>query len=387
MPVDGRPASGVAYYTAELARGLVVRGEEIEVWANSDARADDILGKRLVRRWRYGRAWRELCAALVAERPALVHVQHSLFLYGPRATGAFATLAVFGTCKLARIPLVVTLHDLPSLAQITRAYVRMHRYRYSSRLVRRALRVLFGGIVACAEHLIVHHNVFRDTLVRDYGCPSERVRVVPLGPLQTKSADRQRSRELFGLAAKSYVIGFFGYAAPYKGLEVLLGAAERLAAAGDTSSIFLVSAGRQPSRDGDRTYEAYYAGLQRRARALPNVVWVGYVLDEDVAAFYRSCDVAVFPYVTSQGVSGPISIASSYGVPFLCSSAISRPAGIISEATFEPDPDKLADTLLRFRRDPEFQARVIACCDELAHVQGEADPRDLTANLYASVRA
>jgi glycosyltransferase involved in cell wall biosynthesis len=386
MPVAGRPVSGVAHYTAELVRDLVASGEDIEVWANVDARGDEVLGERLIRRWHYGSAWRELLVPLIVERPSLVHLQHSLFLYGARGVGAFAPLALMAACKLLRIPLVVTLHDLPTLGQITRAYVRTHRYHYDPRMVRAALRVLFGTIIASAQRIIVHHDVFRDALVRDYGCPPDRVHVVPLGVLQTVSADRLISRELFAIAAESFVVGFFGYAAPYKGLEVLLGAAERLAASGDVSTVFLVSAGRQPSRHGDREYAAYYSGLKRRAEALSNVQWAGYVSDDDVAAFYTSCDIAVFPYVAFQGVSGPLSIASSYGLPFLCSSVVSRSAGNVSVVTFEPDPEELAGKLLQFRDSADFRNRVVACCNEFARAQRERDPRELTARLYALAR-
>jgi glycosyltransferase involved in cell wall biosynthesis len=103
-------------------------------------------------------------------------------------------------------------------------------------------------------------------------------------------------------------MGKFG---TYKKLERTIGAIQNLnASRNDADKIKLVIGGSDhPATPG------YLDALRNDHKADPNIVFHGYVAEEDVASFFTQAKLAIFDYDSTTGSSGVLHQAAIYGTP------------------------------------------------------------------------
>lgn len=122
--------------------------------------------------------------------------------------------------------------------------------------------------------------------------------------------DRQTARYELGLSTDDYVYLHFGQIRPYKGVDRLLDAFDRLSRQRPRAKLLLVGS---PGR-----FESL-PELMQRARANPNVISIfNAVPDADVQLYLNAADVAVFPYVSALN-SGALQLAYSFARPVIAS--------------------------------------------------------------------
>lgn len=169
----------------------------------------------------------------------------------------------------------------------------------TSRQVKTARKV-FGEMDA----VIAHSERGGRRLVDEVGLPEERVRVIPHGAfdyLTRVPREKALPKELRDPSPvweevdepEAPVILFFGLLRPYKGIDVLLRAAEHLAAPrGEIApELWIVGNPRMDLTD-----------LKEQASKLPlDVRWVTrFIEDPEIPAIMRQADVLVLPYVDGE---------------------------------------------------------------------------------------
>jgi glycosyltransferase involved in cell wall biosynthesis len=191
------------------------------------------------------------------------------------------------------------------------------------------------------------HLVYRAMLRRGY--PAERGRVLPLGvdtsafrPLS--EARREDVRAELGLAPP--LIGYLGRLTPEKGIDVLLGALERLPARTWTLALF----GSGPMRADVEAWS--------RRRGWSDRVRIRLLRHEEVPAYLGALDVLVAPSLTTprwrEQFGRMVVEAFASGVPVVTSDSGELPwvvadAGVI---VHEGDADRLAAALADVLVDP-----------------------------------
>jgi glycosyltransferase involved in cell wall biosynthesis len=138
-------------------------------------------------------------------------------------------------------------------------------------------------------------------------------------------------------------IMFFGYFAPYKGLEELLPAVKLWVE--DNPSNYFVFAGSTPQRYAGRRSEVLDSDLN----AMNQIIRTGFVPDDDVPLVFGMVDAVILPYTINMAASGPMNIALGYGVPMLLSSVFSRDYG--ASYDFEPTTAGILEALRSFSND------------------------------------
>ncbi len=294
--------------------------------------------------WHIARAVREL-------RPSLVHLQHEPFLFGQGASAAlFPGLLLW--LRIRRVRVVVTLHGVPPLRRLDRAFLRENGLRGHPAWMRFGLRWLLRTTVLLAHRTVVHEDRFRDRLIREYGCPAARIAVIPHGIEELSEEERRRlptpavARKRLGVPVDGQVVLYLGYLTGYKGVEVLLEGFARAAAA-HPPRILLLGGGPHPRRRGDPDYEAFLRRLAAQAEALgTRVRRLGFVPEERLGEVFRAAEVAIFPYRAVLASSGPMALCVKFGCPFLASRAF---RGILPEELLFPlTPEGIAEALEEF---------------------------------------
>ena len=245
-------------------------------------------------------------------------------------------------------PTVVTVHDLsfalfPEFFRgANAAYLRL----FTRLSCRRAAR-----IIAVSENT-------RADVVRLYGVPGERVKVVPHG-VDARFFPRPASEVAEFKRAHSlpdHFILFVGTLEPRKNLVKLIKAFSNLKSrpsertGGKLSNLKLVLAGGK-----GWYYDQIFAAVER-LDVQDEVIWAGYVPAHDLALWYNSADVFAFPS-RYEGFGMPLLEAMACGTPVVTSNASSLPE-VAGDAALLAPPDSvgaLADALARALTDADLR--------------------------------
>ena len=273
--------SGVASYTAALARALDDAGAVVEIVAPAEPGAPPVAADgRVVVRRAFARGARALPDALRAARATgarTVHLQHETFLYGG-ATSVPGLLPALARLRRSPARGVVTMHHVVS-GGVDASFTRLHRVSAPALVARAGLGAVRATIRRFADRVIVHESGFADAVAG--------ASVIPHGVESPVKLTQAEARARLGIRGGRMTVLCFGFVAPYKGLEPALEAAGGL-----RDDVELVIAGGVHPRlaaSGDD-----YAESLRIAH--PHARFTGYVPDPDVGAWFAAADLALFLY-------------------------------------------------------------------------------------------
>jgi glycosyltransferase involved in cell wall biosynthesis len=265
---------GIAPYSRNLAAHLRGCGYRVRVVADSQAAGTDDPDMIFVRRWSVAAMWR-LAVGLRRSPPQIVHLQHPT--RATRQAPGVYVLPLFVRLLLPRHRMVTTFH-----------YIRPVD-------VRTALLRLFFLVPALASHAVVVTTAWEAAYVRTL-LPWKRLIVAPAGITfeitRSSEATRRETRAGLGVADDDFVVAYFGFLVPNKGLETLLQAVAQLA------TMKLLVIGGEYDADPGRG-RAYVEELKQQARSLglhDRVLWAGAVSEQRSGEMLSASDCAALPF-------------------------------------------------------------------------------------------
>ncbi|GGL22035.1 hypothetical protein GCM10009037_01770 [Halarchaeum grantii] len=221
----------------------------------------------------------------------------------------------------------------------------------------RVYRRLFVSFAA--DSVLVHCPRSEDILIETYGlaeCHREKFHVVPHGNYigdYANDISHEEARETLSLDDETTFL-FFGNLRPYKGVEGLVDAFERL----NAPNTHLIVAGNPAS-------ERYGRHLEEVVGNCDDVTLVAeFIPDDDLQTYFNAADAAVFPFrdvLTSGSVVSSLSFGCPPIVPDIgCNDyLVGENAGIVYDPD-EPLEDVLTDAcnadLVSMREDAMLRA-------------------------------
>ena len=269
---------------------------------------------------------------------------------------------------------VVTFHDV-TFFLLPRRYPALRRLYYQQA----------GRAGARLAHLVIAvSQTVKDDVVRQFGLPSDRVRVVSLAPGADFRPldDRARTaavRDKYGLPAR-FILNV-GTLEPGKNQAILLRAFQRLKAQGVAHG--LVIAGQR-----GWMYERLYR-LVDELGLRGQVYFTGYLPDEDLVAVYNLADLFVFPSLY-EGFGLPPLEAMACGLPVVASNA-PAPTEVLDGAALLVSPrdvDGLTEAAGRVLRDRRLRYRLRKRgLERAAQFSWERTARETVEAYQAALRA
>jgi glycosyltransferase involved in cell wall biosynthesis len=124
--------------------------------------------------------------------------------------------------------------------------------------------------------------------------------------------------------------------------------------------VMLIAGGAAPRLSDDRSYLDYLLNLRKKAAAISEakILFRGFVPEEEICSYFSAADLVVFPYNICVASSGPLSLAASYGKPFLVASSF-REIVRFNEIVFRNDPQQLAYKINKLFVDDAFRQKVL----------------------------
>lgn len=196
----------------------------------------------------------------------------------------------------------------------------------------------------------------RDDLVRTFGIPAERIRVIHPGIDHTlfnldNAADRNRQRQLFAtLGINGRFLLYVGDSEPRKNLKRVL-----QALAGISADVKLLLAGKRAPTD--TRLRSWIQELNLEGRVLTP----GFVADDDLPLLYGSATAFVFPTLY-EGFGFPLLEAMACGCPVITSNLSSMPE-VAGGAGLLVDPlsvDEIRQAIQQLIVDSDLKKSLIA---------------------------
>ena len=167
-----------------------------------------------------------------------------------------------------------------------------------------------------ADRIFVHTEKMKDELIEQFGVNGNAVKVIPFGiysslPNTDLTPDAAKAR--LGLTSQERALLFFGRIVPYKGLEYLLAAFEKLYARDPNYRLIIAG---EPMKG----YEDYLAEIKR---TIDGSAWrdrviqkLQFIRDEETELYFKAADALILPYkhIFQTGV---LFVGYTYGLPVI----------------------------------------------------------------------
>lgn len=240
-----------------------------------------------------------LMRAIRREKPDVVWFNLGFASFGGTPLSAFLGIATPALARMAGFYTHATLHQLMETVNLDDAGIRF------------PLLYKWGGVLA--THLVLFANsvsvmlpAYRSVLVEKYGRGSVYVRRHGIFSARPEYPD------LALRGNPEHRILAFGKWGTYKRLEPMVEAFKEVAR--EIPNARLVIAGTDhPKTPG------YLQSIREKLASRSDVLFTGYVAEEDIPQLFQSSSVAVLPYTSSAGSSGIAHLACTYGVPIVAS--------------------------------------------------------------------
>lgn len=334
---------GMVQYAAQLYAALTARGHAV-----------DALGFR-----------RQYPTLLFPGRSQLDPSAHPLALPARRIFDPLNPVSWLRTAAAARAarPDLLLLHYwMPFLAPGYGAIARLGRRRDGGRVVLLAHNLLShesqpGGralarwLLGRCDRVIVHSEAVREIALALR--PDARVLVAPhpVHQIFETPLARDAARRALGVPLQAPVLLMFGHVRRYKGLELLLDAMPRVAAALPDVRLLVVGefyVARQP----------YEAQIGRLGLAAHVTLEDRFVPREEVGRYFAAADLVVLPYLAATQ-SGIAAIAYAHERPVVATAVGGLPEQVADGETGYVVPlraDALAEAIVRYFREADRPA-------------------------------
>jgi glycosyltransferase involved in cell wall biosynthesis len=373
-------AEGEAEHGLQLARRLAARGHEVSIVTHRrfvHQSPPDLAPCLSMAGWR----WRDmprLASCLLASRPQGVVLVYTARLYADHPMMTFLPTLLRWCRPSARVVVLVEVEGPPPIGG---RGVRALRKFMTILAGPTGLDYGYGSLlrdshaVAALGPSILNHLRSQDPALGGRGV------VIPPPPLVARpagfdSAARAAARLRLGASGGTFVLAYFGFVYPRKGVETLLLAMAELVRAGRPVRLLMAGGGRFRAGAGAPVCTPYEAALQVRAEAMglaEHVVWIeGYVGDPDrVAADLMAADAAVLPFDDGAELRrSSIAVVAELGLPLITTTPAQHEPAFVEgvNALLSParDAGALCAAVCRLMDDAGLRTRLASGSSALA---------------------
>jgi glycosyltransferase involved in cell wall biosynthesis len=332
------------------------------------------------------RGMRRMYAAARTEPTDVVHVNYSFTMYGGGFTGL---LALFQFARLSRRrPLVVTLFDVLPKRELTAETLALYHVRAPPRVARFAVGTILKFLARVSDRIVVQSQSTQRILRDDYGIATSKVAITEL-PGYPSGPKTPEGRPVVPPAPATKVVLYYGFLAPYKGIELLLAAFARVRATDPHRPLHLIIAGA----NHPRLTVDYAAQLRTEAERLglgpEDVEFPGYVDESTSTRLFARSSLVVLPYLKTTGASGTLASAMGFERPVVVSDLaplVAQLNGYPNSQVVPPGDEGALTDCLRSVAEGRFVPRP-PVAQAPGAVRHWAELVDRTADVYASAIA
>ncbi len=229
---------------------------------------------------------------------------------------------------------------------------------------------LYGTLLRDSDRLIFLSDLHRRWLAERFSVVNGKSVLIPPPPIMMMSpenngASRERGREKLGVRADEFLLAYFGYVYPRKGVETLLRAFQIVARNKPQARLLILGGFIAREFPNCAAYRQEILALPKQLGIADKVIWFGgYAWDSDEASVYlRAADAAVIPM--DYGVqlnNSAFAGAVAHGLPVVTTLGCDLEEQFVHEKNVllcpPRNPEAMAEAIERLMENPELFQRL-----------------------------
>ncbi|KAB8155655.1 glycosyltransferase [Kordia sp. TARA_039_SRF] len=234
--------------------------------------------------------------AINQTQPDAVLFNLQFMKFGDKKVAAALGLMLPWICSLKNIPNIVLLHNILEEVDLASAGFT------SNKLLQKAYNFIGTSLTKLllkANKVAVTMHKYVDILEQKY--LADNIIQIPHGTFEIAE------KPTYELPKGPLKIMTFGKFGTYKKVEHMIEAVEKVRTSTGLNLEIVIAGTDNPNVPG------YLANVQEQYKHVPQLMFTGYVAEEDVATLFNESAVVVFPYTSTTGSSGVLHQAGSYG--------------------------------------------------------------------------
>lgn len=227
---------------------------------------------------------------------------------------------------------------------------------------------VFGTLLSKSDRVIVLSERYRAELAARFSGINKKITVIPPPPLLSICSvnggePRRHGRQALGVKPDDFLVGYYGYVYPQKGIEALLEAFRILNDQRSNTALVMIGGNK-----GAKQNSSYIDELHRLAAQLgieDKIRWTGeYLWNSDEASLYlRSVDTCVFPFRDGVALNrSSLAAAAAHGLPIVTTRGASLESPFLHEHNMllcpPDDPASLALAIGSLMDSPALRERL-----------------------------
>ena len=229
-------------------------------------------------------------------KPNAVLLNLQFMKFGDQKLAAALGLLLPWACKLKGIPTITLLHNILEQVDLKSAGFT------TNKLMQKAYNFIGATLtrfILKSDTVTVTISKYVEILNQKY--KAKNVKLIPHGTFEIPKAPN------YNLPEGPLKIMTFGKFGTYKKVEILIEAVEKIRATTNRNIEIVIAGTDNPNVPG------YLEGVAKKYKHVPQLIFTGYVAEEDIAGLFEESAVVVFPYTSTTGSSGVLHQAGSYG--------------------------------------------------------------------------
>ncbi|WP_299795921.1 glycosyltransferase [uncultured Maribacter sp.] len=229
-------------------------------------------------------------------KPDAVLFNLQFLKFGDKKIPAALGLMLPMVCKLKGIPTISLLHNILEQVDLENAGITSNKL----------LQKVYNGIGNVLTRFVLASDVVAVTIskyqtILEGKYQSRNVALIPHGSFETPPEPN------YNLPEGPKKVLAFGKFGTYKKVEILIEAIELIRQRTNEDIEIVVAGTDSPNTPG------YLESMKKKYAHVRQLVFTGYVAEEDVPVLFGESAVVVFPYTSTTGSSGVLHQAGSYG--------------------------------------------------------------------------
>jgi glycosyltransferase involved in cell wall biosynthesis len=236
----------------------------------------------------------------------------------------------------------------------------------------------FGTLLRDSDRLIIYSDIHRAQLAERFSVVNNKSVLIPPPPIMLMSPEdhgaiRERGRKKLGVQTDEFLLAYFGYVYPQKGVETLLRAFSIVARKKRRARLLILGGFIAREFPGHRRYREEILALPKQLGIEHRVIWFGgYAWDSDEASVcLRAADAGVIPM--DYGVqlnNSAFAAVVAHGLPVITTRGPVLEEPFVHEKNVllcsPRDPEAMAEAIERLMESPELARRLKAGATEFA---------------------
>ncbi len=196
--------------------------------------------------------------------------------------------------------------------QVVEDFTTLEGTSFKSTVLNGMKTLLFQYISFISTRIITFEEYLRQLLPN-----INKTLTIPLAVENLKKIDKIQARNQLKIKQNEFVILFFGFISPYKGIEDLLKGYNR------KDGLLILAGDGNPNHMNKKPYQKYVSDIKLDAQK-KGALTPGFIDESDIQTYYAAADVVVLPYRIFFSSSFPLSLAFSYEKPVLISKSLAN---------------------------------------------------------------